>query len=264
MRVESGSRRTARVDGPTLFARFAYPPNALDLCGPCEHDELFDYASSGVVDSGLRRLARGFDGAWPYLELIAGAAGIADPLDRRVVEAYWIGNRLSRSVSAADLARDIDDRFRLRTGRDHGSVTAAIARGLAPTHAFHVFAVYPWAGLLRSGRTDPALSVLDQCRVRWGEVLLVPSAGQVIVRSPHLVADGGLLRLDEPRVEAAVVARDGAAMVDGLEPGDLVAMHWDWVCATITAGDVARLRAETDACLATVNALGSAGVLTQG
>ena len=30
----------------------------------------------------------------PYLRLIAAANGIADPLDRRVVEAYWLGNGL--------------------------------------------------------------------------------------------------------------------------------------------------------------------------
>ena len=42
----------------------------------------------------IARRARQFDGAWAYLESIARAAGIADPLDERVVEAYWIGNDL--------------------------------------------------------------------------------------------------------------------------------------------------------------------------
>ena len=44
------------------------------------------------IDRGLRDLAAGFEGAYPYLELIAAANGIEDPLDTRVVDAYWIGN----------------------------------------------------------------------------------------------------------------------------------------------------------------------------
>ena len=41
---------------------------------------------------------RGFEGAYPYLELIASENGIADPLDARVVEAYWLGNDLLEHV----------------------------------------------------------------------------------------------------------------------------------------------------------------------
>ena len=47
---------------------------------------------AGTDDRGLRALAQQFAGAWPYLELIAPATGLADPLDRRVVEAYWVGS----------------------------------------------------------------------------------------------------------------------------------------------------------------------------
>ena len=47
---------------------------------------------------GLELLARQFAGAWPYLEFIAGVSGIKDPLDRRVVEAYWLGNDLLERI----------------------------------------------------------------------------------------------------------------------------------------------------------------------
>ena len=33
-----------------------------------------------------------------------------------------------------------------------------------PHHCFHVFAVYPWLGLLRSGIVEQPLHILDQCR----------------------------------------------------------------------------------------------------
>jgi hypothetical protein len=88
-RAETESRA---VPGPLLFARYAYPPNSLGYCGPRDSASLLGYGSERVVDGGLRQLARGFEGAYPYLELIACATGVPDPLDHRVVEAYWLGN----------------------------------------------------------------------------------------------------------------------------------------------------------------------------
>ncbi|MEO6208381.1 MAG: DUF6390 family protein, partial [Candidatus Limnocylindrales bacterium] len=76
------------IAGASLFARYAYPPNELGYCGPQDSRAVLEYGAAGVVDRGLVELAKGFAGAWPYLETIAGMAGIPDPLDRRVVEAY--------------------------------------------------------------------------------------------------------------------------------------------------------------------------------
>ena len=73
--------RTGMSGGALLFARYAYPPNALGYCGAGENRTLLEYGEAGVSDGGLVQLARSFEGAWPYLELIAGANGIDDPLD---------------------------------------------------------------------------------------------------------------------------------------------------------------------------------------
>jgi hypothetical protein len=67
---------------------------------------------AGITGPGLVRLARGFAGAWPYLELIAAASGIADPLDGRVVEAYWVGNHLLDNVRMPKFGGFLDERFR--------------------------------------------------------------------------------------------------------------------------------------------------------
>ena len=52
-------------------------------------------------------MARCFSGAWPYLELIASANAIADPLDARVLEAYWVGSELLEGIPAASLLEAI-------------------------------------------------------------------------------------------------------------------------------------------------------------
>ncbi len=154
-----------------MFARFAYPPNTLGYCGPDEHDTLLEYATAGTDDGGLRSLAARFEGAWPYLELIAAANAIGDPLDARVVEAYWIGNALLRTVTPSMLAASLETRFRSPAGHTWERLAPASPDAVVPHHGFHVFAVYPWLGLLRSAAGVDALRVLDRCRIRWGTVV---------------------------------------------------------------------------------------------
>jgi len=88
----------AAVPGPVRFARYAYGPNRLGYCGPDAADELLGEAAEGGDLRRIRELAAGFEGAWPYLELIALSNGITDPLDDRVVEAYWLGSDLLDAV----------------------------------------------------------------------------------------------------------------------------------------------------------------------
>lgn len=234
------------MSGPTRFARFAYPPNHLGLCGPDDSRAVLEYAATGVVDAGLGELARGFDGAWPYLELIAGANGIDDPLDDAVVEAYWTGSRLSDKVGFHALGRNMEDRFKGRAGVAWDRIAAAVNAGVPVCHGFHVFAVYPWVGLLRSGAGDHAVEILDRCRVRWGTVVSAdPTGGTAVVSSRHVVFDGRVLSLGEDVVEQVTVARDGYGFVTDLAVGATVALHWDWVCQTLTPAATARLRSDT-------------------
>ena len=136
---------------PVRFARFAFPPNRLGYCGP-GGDDLAQYCR-GHEDPGLREIAVGFEGAYPYLQLLAGAAGRDDPLDPDVVEAYWIGNDLLDRVARHDFGNSIDDRFRLRAGTSWRHLADRIPGGV-PHHAFHVMHVMPWAGLMRDGALD--------------------------------------------------------------------------------------------------------------
>jgi hypothetical protein len=56
------------LPGPILFGRYAFGPNRLGYCGPDDSTALLEYAAAGIDDGGLRALARGFEGAYPYLE----------------------------------------------------------------------------------------------------------------------------------------------------------------------------------------------------
>jgi Family of unknown function (DUF6390) len=235
----------AAPTGPLLFARYAYPPNELGYCGPADHRSLLEYAATGISDSGLAQLARGFGGAWPYLQLIAHATGLGDPLDRRVVEAYWVGNRLLDQIGPGALGGSLDERFRRQAGSQFRFVAEAVAAGAVPHHSFHVFSVYPWVGLLGHDRKGShALTVLDQCRIRWGRVVTV-EGDQVVVRSRPLTWDGRRLALGPSVLETACRATDGRGFLAELAPDDWVSLHWHWVCDRLSSAQVATLRRYT-------------------
>lgn len=254
-RVTEGQRQLL---GPVLFARYAYPPNALGFCGPADAADLFGTAAAGSDAGQLRHLATGFEGAWPYLELIAAANHITDPLDPRVVEAYWLGNALTQRVTPTLLASSLDDRFSRRAGARFDSLVGAVPDGGIPQHSFHVFAVYPWVGLLRAGRGDAPLQVLDQCRIRWGTVEAV-TGDWATVRSRGLVFDGSRLTLGAERLEEVRHGEDGTGLIGRLTCGDVVALHWDWVCDRLTAQNLRWLRYCTLRNLAAVNAQAKPG-----
>ena len=240
--------------GPVLFARYAYPPNVLGYCGPDRAGELLDRVAHLADDPDLRALDRGFDGAWPYLELIAQAVGVDDPLDPLVVEAYWIGNHLLDGVDPEQLHAAMEERFHGRVNRTQWATMAdSIPFDSAPTHAFHVFAIYPWVGLLRSGWVAEPLQVLDRCRIRWGRVRRLGD-GRAIVRSRPLAWDGQELTLAPSTDEEAVYAVDGLSLAPGLAVGDWVSLHWEWVCDRLTPTQLKALRDRTRHQLATVNA----------
>jgi hypothetical protein len=222
------------VRGTLLFARYAYPPNQLGYCGPDGAGALL----RGDAPDEIARRARHFEGAWSYLEFIARTAGLADPLDEAVVEAYWVGNELLDRVPSPDLVAFLRDRF---AGQAGGTWADAAARALAH-HSFHVFEVYPWSAILRRTGKPAAVSVLDRCRIRTGTVVAV--RGQVAtVQSRPLLWRDGVLAHGSKRREVVSWAVDGRSLLPGLTPGDRVALHWDWVCDVITGEQADRLNA---------------------
>lgn len=238
------------TDGLRVFSRFAFPPNSLGYCGPEDPRLLGELVAADPASAReeMVHVAQAFAGAWPYLTLIATQTGRTQ-LDPLVVEAYWIGNPLLDNIDIADWGRSLDDRFARRAGSSMTAIDEAIARGGKPTHAFHVFCIYPWVGLLRDGAADPALHVLDRCRVRWGRVLSTEES-VTRVETRHLTWDGSTLGLGPIVNEEVRNSVDPGLVVDR---GDVVAMHWDYITARLSAGQLHRLTREHDEHLGLVN-----------
>lgn len=233
------------TSGAIRFLSYAYPPNALGYCGPDDHGALADYQRAGIVDPGLVGLIKEFEGAWPYLDLIGSNFGL-DPLDDRVVSAYWLGGSLLNRIPTTTIAKSLRDRFAGRAGSSWDEIGEALGAGGKPDHAFHVFGVYPWVGLMRSGMTNEPLRILQNCRIRWGQVV-EGNGDTVTVLSQPLEFDGERLSLGEPSEEQA--RWPGPA----LGPGEWVTLHWDWVCERVRRSEVLALADGTTRSIALAN-----------
>ena len=233
--------------GPARFARYAAPPNQRGYCGPSE----FAASSESMTTEQhveLRRSAREFLGAYPYLELLAGAAGLDDPLDDVAVEAYWIGNPVATRVSTGEFGRSAADRFRTRSGANWSHLELAVP-GAICNHAFHVLVASPWVGLMRSGVVDEPLAIVDDCRVSWGTVVSTSGGRQFSVERTPLEWRNG--RLVPGAAEVIDVTSDLS-----LSAGDTVALHWGAVCDVLSDRQLAWLRHVTRSQLALAHSIG--------
>ena len=225
------------MSGRDLFACYAFPPNELGYCGPAD-----------TAQAELASHAKEFDGAWPYLQTIAEAAGLSDPLDDDVVRNYWIGGPLLDKVDPVELLTRLREVF---TGQVTGILDDITADNVLAHHSFHVFAVYPWVGFLDRDPSTP-LRVMQACRIRWGTVESVDDDHAVITSAP-LTFDDGALGLGDAAQERVRWRKDDTSLAPAPIPGSIVAAHWDWVCGTMTDAECDALADATRRTLELVN-----------
>lgn len=228
------------VDGRLFSLGFSLMPNRLGYCGGPDQRELRDYYVDGRADAGLTRLLHKFEGAMPYLRLIAAANGVADPLDARVVEAYWLGNDLLERTDLQAFYRSLEERFRGRmSGKALERLLGKVPAGAHPHHNFHVFDTY-----LRTNTLPAGLDTLEQCRISWGTVLSQPAQHVQVAARPLVWLDGKLV-LGPPATRTLLRQLDDHTALPDLAVGDTVAFHWGWVAARLTEEQAARLERET-------------------
>ncbi len=221
-----------------MFARYAYAPNRLGYCGPPDTAALRDGS-----DEQVRAVARRFTGAWPYLRVMARMTGIADPLDKRLVESYWLGGGVGAGLDPVEFTAELMALLGPVAGVYWTHLTAELADEAAANHCFHVFGVYPWSRLLRHGGGHP-LHVLDSCRIRWGTVLDRTDT-DIAVRCRRLGWDGQCLTLTAETLLSVPIRVDGYAALPDVAVGESVAMHWGRLCGRLDDNQVSVLEVGT-------------------
>jgi hypothetical protein len=94
---------------------------------------------------------------------------------------------------------------------------------------------------MRSGAVDRVLEVMDSCRIRWGRVL-ERDGDWLVVNAVPLAMTDGRLALAEPRAERVRGWLDGTGFLNGVAPGDVVSLHWDWACDVLDERRLAALQ----------------------
>lgn len=240
------------LSGALRFGRYAFPPNRLGYCGPPDHKALLQYVALGEADEGLVDLARRFDGAYPYLKLIAGANGTDDAFRDEVVEAYWVGNEWLRSVGPGELRLHLDERFGARVKKRELEWLGTTLDLEHPHHNFHVFQIYRRAGLHGDPGDAVALAAMDSCRVSWGRVLTIETDRLVVERQPLILA-GGKLALGQAEPKSVARQLDGLGFVEETKVGDTVSVHWEWACEVLTPAALSHLQKATLRCMELAN-----------
>lgn len=232
------------MDGVMRCSRYAFGPNRLHYCGPARSQEVRGYIDDATVDEGLKEILSRFETMYPYLAHIAHANRIADPLDERVVEAYWLGNDLLERVDRREFHRHLAEGLGLKKKfGDHGFslMEEKIGEGALPHHSFHVLDVWKRDG---RGEREFSLEALDECRIAWGEVLSV--AGPFIsVLTQRIVLRDGKMVLGAPEERKLVRELESEYDIEQLQKGDIVSIHWGIVCESLTPTQAANLKKYT-------------------
>ncbi|KKU86963.1 MAG: hypothetical protein UY17_C0034G0010 [Candidatus Beckwithbacteria bacterium GW2011_GWC2_47_9] len=204
------------MNGLSLCARYAFAPNYLKYCGPDKNQELKGYLQTKTSDAGLKAMLNDFAAMHPYLQLIAKENGIDNEFDERVVDAYWLGNKLLDNVALKSFFNHVNPRL---SKKELKWFELKLPQGAKPNHAFHVFNFITRAGHQAVHHT---IESMDNCRISWG--IMLPK-GKVATQK---------LGYKDKQLQLVQAVKTIKNLVNDFEVGDLVTFHWGWVCEKIS------------------------------
>jgi hypothetical protein len=212
------------ISGLRLAAAYGLTPNKLGFCGPQkkEHKILYAFLVDEKNEKKAREILFKFEGASAYYDLIAQKNKIKNIFDQKVVEAYWIGNKLLDKISSEDIKKMVREKFispLLLDKKEAEKRIRKIPMYAKPHHSFHVLILGPVAG-----RIDlTPINLKDICRVGWGKIISVKNNKievkyQPLIRKNYQISFG--------KAEAKKINWD-RNIIPKLEIGDWISFHWN-------------------------------------
>ena len=239
--------------GLLLCAKYSVAPNFFGYCGPDENSSLVDHLKEKVGDKEVQSILSEFETLYINLTLIAKENKIVDIFDKRVVEAYWVGNVLLKNVSSRDYAQLLDEKFNLEKklgSKNLSKLSHKIqTHTIYPHHSFHVFNIFKRTGHDPSFHT---LDTMDECRISFGQIkgqnspLRQGYEGQAklqneIVEVKPLIVTNNKLQFGRPIERSIKTEYKGKTFLKNLKVGDWVSFHWGHVCDILTQSQAKNL-----------------------
>lgn len=224
--------------GLLLCAWYAIAPNFYGYCGPDENLSLTQHLKEKNVDSELNQILSDFEILFPYLKLIAKKNKIIDPFDYRVVEAYWIGNFLLKSLTPLEYQAFLKENLLLNkklNKKEFQRIFQKIDKsGFLPHHNFHVFNIFK---SLAQTPISNRLQAMDTCRINFGKLIqskkLKSKSNIIYVRTNQLIIEDNKMKL-EPTVKSLKLDYKGENIIDNLDASAWISFHWGFVCDVLT------------------------------
>lgn len=236
-------------DGLETFFRFVFPPNKLNYCGPEGiHKKIIEFLKGKKeLRNELGSSIHEFKAAYSYLKLITKSNFMRDPLDERVVEAYWIGNELLEKVSDSALKRMIHSEFPKFNSVPEEVLLKLVLNfpsGALPHHSFHVFHLFSL-----TDKVIPVVEYMDCCRIGFGKVKSFGENKLMISFKPIVALNDNLLFGDTALKELDFIPE----LFPNLREESLIAFHWNTACMELTHNQFGSLRHYTQHSMDVIN-----------
>jgi Family of unknown function (DUF6390) len=246
--------KTAIRSGALLHAKHAYMPNRLGFCGPDDHGLILQHLQESNVDDRFIAILRDFEAAYPFVHLI-GESNQAKPFDRKVVEAYWIGNSLLSRVPTASFYNFALKDLRKKNREDIHQLFLRLRDQAIPHHTFYVLGsaleILSSDHHTTGPNSEKISDIIDNCRISLARVLERRDR-ELVVQRQRVRIERGKLRVGQPQVNT--ISYDPSIPPFGeIAPGQRVSVHWNHACEVLSGSQAKNLRKFTERDLESVN-----------
>jgi hypothetical protein len=213
--------------GLQTLAKYAFRPFEIGQCGPELRKmgrQLFDYAANPTREKErlVANAIRKSPTLYKKLTEIAASNRIRNPLDARVAEAYWKGNKL------------LDK-------------TAFLPEGSLPVHHNTI--------VLTGGK---GTGKINACRIAAAEIKAVKGS-YAVAEVRKIRKEAGKYVLGGSERAVIRLSKFGKTLVPNLKPGDSVAVHHGFAVEKMSKAEARRLNELTKQIISGVNRLGTSG-----
>ena len=233
------------MSGLKIAALYSFPPGRFGLCGMGEESchEIFHFLLGEKIPN-IRQILETFEGAFYYYQLIARESKIKDHFDKRVVEAYWLGNELLEKVRTSKLKEVVAKKIK------KPELAKKIPDFAKPHHSFHVLVAGPM-------KKDLFLTegMKDLCKISWGKVLKIENND---LKVTNLEIEYQPLLKEKEWTLGKPTKRKifwDKRILPKLKAGDFVSFHWDLALQKLSKKEIENLKKYTENSIKAANLL---------